>query len=119
MEVHRKDTTARGDLANLGARQAAPPLSGRLNVSVRDNGVGMTAEEQGRAFDEFFRANHAGTAQVPGAGLGLSIVKQLVDLHQGRVAVQSEPGKGSTFTVSLPGLPPRASGEPGPAGPLL
>jgi len=93
--------------------------AGRLNVSVRDNGAGMTAEEQGRAFDEFFRANHARTAQVPGAGLGLSIVKQLVDLHQGRVAVQSGPGEGSTFTVSLPALPPRPSGEPGPAGPLL
>jgi signal transduction histidine kinase len=71
-------------------------------VAVKDDGIGMTPEEKERAFDEFYRAKNARTAQVPGTGLGLTIVKRLVEIHQGRVTVDSAPGKGSTFTVRLP-----------------
>lgn len=71
-------------------------------VHIKDNGIGMTAEEQERVFDEFFRAKNKKVIHVPGTGLGLSLVKRLVDLHHGRITVTSQPDKGSTFTVSLP-----------------
>jgi signal transduction histidine kinase/DNA-binding response OmpR family regulator len=73
-----------------------------VRVSVRDDGIGMTTEEKDSAFDEFYRAKNKYTVHVPGTGLGLTLVKRLVDMHQGKVTVQSEPGKGSTFTISLP-----------------
>jgi len=73
-----------------------------VRVSVRDDGIGMTPEEKDSAFDEFFRAKNTYTVHVPGTGLGLTLVKRLVDMHQGKISVQSEPGKGSTFTISLP-----------------
>jgi signal transduction histidine kinase len=73
-----------------------------VRVSVRDDGIGMTAEEKDSAFDEFYRAKNKYTVHVPGTGLGLTLVKRLVDMHQGKVTVQCEPGKGSTFTISLP-----------------
>jgi two-component system, OmpR family, phosphate regulon sensor histidine kinase PhoR len=69
---------------------------------VRDTGIGMTGEECGKVFDEFFRARNERTASIPGTGLGLSLVKRLTELHQGRVGVSSEPGKGSEFTVRIP-----------------
>ena len=71
-------------------------------VAVKDDGIGMTPEEKERAFDEFYRAKNEQTAQVPGTGLGLTIVRRLVEIHQGRVTVDSAPGKGSTFTVRMP-----------------
>jgi len=73
-----------------------------MRVSVEDTGIGMTPEEQAKVFDEFFRARNEHTANIPGTGLGLSLVKRLTELHQGKVEVASEAGKGSTFTVSLP-----------------
>jgi len=73
-----------------------------VNVTVEDDGIGMTPEDKDRAFDEFFRAKNESTAGITGTGLGLTLVKRLVDTHHGRIAVQSTPGKGSAFTVSLP-----------------
>jgi two-component system phosphate regulon sensor histidine kinase PhoR len=75
-----------------------------VKVAVRDDGIGMTQDEMDRVFDEFFRAKNEYTARVPGTGLGLSLVKRLVEMHQGRVALESSLGKGSTFTVTLPVL---------------
>lgn len=69
-------------------------------VSITDTGMGMTEEEQERVFERFYKAN---TSRVTsGAGLGLSIVKKIVDLHHGTVQVVSAVNGGSTFTVSLP-----------------
>ena len=73
-------------------------------VTVRDDGIGMTEEEKNKAFEEFFRAKNKYTVRVPGTGLGLSLVKRFVDMHQGRVTVETRPEKGSTFTVYLPVL---------------
>jgi two-component system phosphate regulon sensor histidine kinase PhoR len=73
-----------------------------MSVAVEDTGIGMTEEDRGKVFDEFFRARNELTANIPGTGLGLSLVKRLTELHQGKVEVSSEPGRGSTFTVSLP-----------------
>lgn len=77
-------------------------LDGRyVKVSVEDNGVGMNEESQKRLFSEFFREKRAETSQVTGTGLGLSIVKRIVDFYHGRIEVQSQVGKGTTFTVWL------------------
>jgi len=73
-----------------------------VKVSVQDDGIGMTNEEKARAFDEFYRAKSERGDPVPGTGLGLSLVKRLVELHHGQIAVYSEPGKGSTFDVYVP-----------------
>ena len=72
-------------------------------VSVRDHGVGIAPEHLPRLFDRFYRVRNQDTEQVKGLGLGLSIVRDIVIAHQGRVWVESTgPGQGSTFWVSLP-----------------
>ncbi|MDI6727004.1 MAG: response regulator [Smithellaceae bacterium] len=73
-----------------------------LTVSVGDNGIGMSDEEIDRIFDDFYRAKNDYTVHMPGTGLGLSLVKRLVDIHQGRVSVKSRLGEGSVFKVNLP-----------------
>ncbi|MDQ3850511.1 MAG: ATP-binding protein, partial [Actinomycetota bacterium] len=73
-------------------------------ISVIDTGRGMTPDEVSRVFERFFRGAQDGR-KPPGTGLGLSIVKSLVDLHGGSIDVESRPGRGTTFTVSLPAAP--------------
>ena len=73
-----------------------------VRVSVRDTGIGIMLEDQGKIFDRFFRADDPLVQETPGTGLGLSIVKSLVEMHGGQVWVESELGEGSTFTFSLP-----------------
>lgn len=73
-----------------------------LGVQVRDHGIGMTAQQQARCFERFYRANVSGN--IPGTGLGLCIVKEIMDLHGGRIDLQSTPGKGTTVTIWLPEL---------------
>jgi signal transduction histidine kinase len=71
-----------------------------LTVEIEDNGPEIPQEEVGRLFDPYFRgATHEG---IPGVGLGFSLVKGMVELHQGKVDVKSELGKGSVFPFSLP-----------------
>ena len=73
---------------------------GRVRVAVRDWGVGIPEAEQERLFTRFFRAT---TSQgIPGSGIGLSLVKELVQMHGGEISVQSSEGNGSVFTVLLP-----------------
>ncbi|MGI9659696.1 MAG: sensor histidine kinase, partial [Gaiellaceae bacterium] len=69
---------------------------------VRDTGIGIPADEQGRLFDRFFRATSATRRNIPGTGLGLAIVRAIVDAHSGTVEVKSDEGVGSTFRVTLP-----------------
>ncbi len=85
-----------------------------IRVSVRDRGIGIPAAEHARIFEPFYRAPDATSAQIHGAGLGLSLVKRIVEAHGGRITVRSEPGQGSEFVVQLPAAgeePIRASGD--------
>jgi len=72
-----------------------------LNVSISDTGVGIPREELSRLFDPFYQVGDSLRREHPGLGLGLSIAKELVELHRGRIRVSSELGKGSTFSFSL------------------
>ena len=73
-----------------------------LNFEVSDSGVGITAEDLPRIFDQFYRTDQSRTRATGGAGLGLTIVKRLVEAHKGDISVTSESGNGTTFKVFLP-----------------
>jgi two-component system OmpR family sensor kinase len=74
-------------------------------VEVDDDGVGMSAEESGHAFDRFWRANTARSRRTNGAGLGLSIVRAISEAHGGRVVLESAPGQGTKVRIALPFRP--------------
>ena len=76
--------------------------AGFVTVSVRDYGVGIPREEQQKIFEKFYRVSTGLVHDVKGSGLGLSLVKHIVEAHRGRVRVESELGRGSTFTIYLP-----------------
>jgi PAS domain S-box-containing protein len=82
-------------------------------IDVRDSGIGIPPGEIAHLFDRFFRASNATTAGRPGSGLGLSIVKEVAELHGGRVEVSSTLGAGTTVSLFLPA---QASGEPAAGG---
>jgi len=73
-----------------------------VEIRVRDEGVGIAEEDQPHVFERFYRARESG--EVSGAGLGLALVQRIVAAHGGTVAVRSGVGKGSTFTIVLPGV---------------
>jgi signal transduction histidine kinase len=70
-------------------------------VKIRDEGIGMSQAQKARAFEKFFRGNFSDTA-VGGLGLGLTISKNIVEAHGGRIWIESEPGSGTTILFSLP-----------------
>jgi signal transduction histidine kinase len=77
-------------------------MAGKASVEVQDTGIGIPADAMVDLFHEFFRAENAREMEELGTGLGLAIAKQIVDLLAGRIEVESEPGRGSKFTVQLP-----------------
>ncbi len=98
-----------GDEKRIGLRAYA--RDGQVCLEVEDNGIGMSPRAVRKAFDRFFQADTSLSRPAGGCGLGLSIVKFIVEAHGGSVHVASEPGKGSTFTVRLPATGPVESGQ--------
>jgi len=86
----------------VGVRASAS--GGRVEIAVSDRGIGIAAVEQTKIFEPFYRTPDVVAAQIQGAGLGLSLVKRIVEAHGGAIAVESAPGQGSTFTVTLPAM---------------
>ena len=76
-------------------------MNGEVQVSVTDTGPGIAAEDRERIFEEFQQTG-VGIDQREGTGLGLALSKRLVELHGGRIWVESEPGQGSRFVFTLP-----------------
>jgi signal transduction histidine kinase len=76
--------------------------SKKVLLKVKDKGVGISKKDQAYIFDKFYRVEDTMTAETKGHGLGLSIVKNLVELNGGTIKVDSKPTKGSVFTVSFP-----------------
>jgi signal transduction histidine kinase len=81
----------------------ASVVNGSFTVEVADTGPGINAEDQTRIFDEFQQADNSSTKKKAGTGLGLSIAKRIIEMHGGRIWVESIPGTGSTFFFTLPG----------------
>jgi signal transduction histidine kinase len=79
----------------------ASSASGAVTVSVIDLGPGIPPQEQQRVFDRFYRGAGEVASRVKGAGIGLSLVRRIVEDHGGSVSLESRPGEGSTFTISL------------------
>jgi two-component system phosphate regulon sensor histidine kinase PhoR len=75
-------------------------------ILVRDNGKGIARNEHKRIFEKFYRVDDLLARQQEGSGLGLSIVQHVMKAHRGKVEVDSEPGRGSTFTLVIPRSPP-------------
>lgn len=73
-----------------------------VSIAIKDTGIGMKPEEKERLFNEFFRAKNEKTRGISGTGLGLTIVKRIVDSYHGKIEVESEYGSGTTFTINLP-----------------
>lgn len=88
--------------ANGTVQISAEDRGDRVLVQITDTGIGIPTEEQGRIFDEFYRADNARRVERDGTGLGLSIVKHIVERHSGEMHVQSQEGFGTTFTITLP-----------------
>lgn len=75
-----------------------------VQISVTDHGIGITAEDQRHIFEPFYRGSEVKAAQIHGNGLGLSLVKNIVTAHNGRIRVESIEGQGSTFTLTFPAI---------------
>jgi signal transduction histidine kinase len=80
-------------------------VDGVLEVAVSDNGIGIAKDDQEAVFEEFRQVGRHYTNKQEGTGLGLALAKRFVELHGGRLTLDSEPGRGSTFTFTLPSQP--------------
>jgi len=100
-------TPERGELTISWGRRLAEAV-----FSVRDTGIGIAPEHISRLTERFYRVDRSRSRETGGTGLGLAIVKHVLNRHHGRLEIESEPGKGSTFTAVLPAqrlLPPQTS----------
>ena len=90
--------TPEGGAITLEAKQSADAVE----IVVSDTGIGIPRKDLSRIFERFYRVDRARSRELGGTGLGLSIVKHIIDAHHGSIQVDSEPGKGSKFTLFLP-----------------
>ena len=119
------DNAIRYSPANTRVGIGVRSKEGLISISVTDQGEGLSAEDQERVFERFYRVDSARSRHTGGTGLGLSIVKHVASNHGGEVTLWSQPGQGSTFTLRLPemeghdgdgDLPPAAPPAQEPAG---
>lgn len=87
---------------------AAEDQGAAIAVRVSDQGLGIAPEAQSKLFTKFYRVDNASTRKIGGTGLGLALVKAIIEDHGGQVAVESEPGRGSTFSFTLPKVTQRS-----------
>jgi signal transduction histidine kinase len=90
--------TPEGGRIGINARQT----DGAVEISVTDTGIGISLEDQAKVFEEFRQVGSDNAKKMEGTGLGLTLAKKFVELHRGRIWVESEVGKGSTFVFTLP-----------------
>jgi signal transduction histidine kinase len=90
----------RGGAISLSFLQEVHHSVGRFGIEVRDHGIGMRPEETARVFERFYRADSTG--KIPGTGLGMSIVREIIEIHGGEVSLESKLGEGTTVTLWLP-----------------
>ena len=107
MKSYSLDSAGASQKCREGTAARAEQESAR--ISVKDSGPGIPLEDQPRIFERFYRVDKARSRDMGGTGLGLSIVKHIVENHGGSVRLESAPGQGSEFIVSI--LLSRASGD--------
>lgn len=96
--------TPRGNSITVRLSQKTVKAKGKVSIEVIDTGVGIPKDKQSLIFERFGQVDSSLTRQAEGTGIGLSLVKKFVEAHEGEIAVKSEVGKGSTFSVMLPVL---------------
>jgi two-component system phosphate regulon sensor histidine kinase PhoR len=96
------DNATKYSPSNPTIRVAVKEQGTAVCILLQDQGIGMSREAVKKIFDKFYRVPTGNVHDVKGFGLGLSYVKTMVEAHKGTISVQSEPGKGSTFTINLP-----------------
>ena len=79
-----------------------------MRVEVSDSGVGIPADKLPKIFEKFYQVDNSAQPRQAGSGLGLAIAREIVEAHGGTIGAESEPGKGTRFTVELPERPPLA-----------
>jgi signal transduction histidine kinase len=89
-----------GDVKQLSITTETLPSN--LSVEIADHGIGIPRAEQAKIFEKFYRVGNGLVHDVKGSGLGLSLVKHIIDAHKGTISVESDVGKGSRFTILLP-----------------
>ena len=80
----------------------ARTMDGKIEIAVRDTGIGIAPEDRAAVFEEFKQVGRDPSRRAEGTGLGLALTKRFVELHGGEIRLESAPGKGSTFTITLP-----------------
>jgi signal transduction histidine kinase len=91
--------------ASVSAQTSAGKQRNEVHITIEDRGLGISSSDIPHIFEPFYRGHQAVAAQIEGSGVGLSLVKQIVEAHGGKINVKSALGKGSTFTFSLPIAP--------------
>ncbi|MBK7654097.1 MAG: ATP-binding protein [Betaproteobacteria bacterium] len=87
-----------GDVVTMSAELQE---TNEIHIDISDTGIGITQEDITHIFDKYFRADNAQTVARSGHGLGLYLAKQIIELHQGSLSVESELGKGTTMSITL------------------
>ncbi|WP_373495873.1 ATP-binding protein, partial [Aquiflexum sp.] len=98
------ETADKKSLPDTFSDTAPSSTAGMLELRVEDSGAGIPRDQLDRIFDRFYQADTSHTREQEGTGIGLSLVRELVELHSGEIKVESQPGHGSCFTVRLPVL---------------
>jgi signal transduction histidine kinase len=96
------DNAAKYSPAGSAITVDAAAAAGAVEIRIRDEGPGIPADDQARIFEKFVRGSTVNASGPKGAGIGLAMVKQIVEAHRGRVGLESRPGAGSTFIIQLP-----------------
>jgi signal transduction histidine kinase len=99
-----KYSPAGGPVALSVLPHCPPQELAQVVIHVSDHGMGMTPEQVAQVFDRFYRADKSG--QITGTGLGMSIVKEIIELHHGHITIESKLGQGTCISLSLPQAQP-------------
>jgi len=103
--------TKNSEWIGVSARKVSDAKGDGVEVRITDRGPGIPAEEQADIFNAFFRGRRAQQDQIHGTGLGLNLVKKIVEAHEGDVRVESEPGRGTEFIIRIPAAPAELQDE--------